>query len=120
MSFEDQAGYVRAKLVCGACGRVLDRLFCDPADPVAISSWATSPAPTHGPASSLPSVRVEKPSVHRSHYSLREYHPGPRSKAGQQRYECHRRCGAVYVIRLEQLTTAVLAGRPQIIAGVDV
>jgi hypothetical protein len=118
-----QTRYFRSVLVCGVCGRVLDRLFLGGSDhPVAISRWGVSPVPTGpGTAGAMP---PSKPSVQRHglHW-FREHHPaeqGKRGRAGRIRYVCHPRCGADYSLRLERLTAAMQAGKTCIVAGVDV
>jgi hypothetical protein len=122
-----QTRYFRSALVCGICGRILDRLFLGGSDdPVAISRWGTTQRPLSEP--SFPNqgrpLPPSKPSVRR--YGLRwfaEHHPkeqGKRGRIGRVRYVCHPRCGADYSLRLERLTAAMQAGTTRIVAGVDI
>src|SRR5687768_1903187 len=121
MSSSSQGTRPRAKLICGVCGRVLDRLFLG--DGVAISRWGTTPLSqtAQGPGKPLP---PSKPSVRRQGLTwLLDHHPESEmttGKAGRVRYTCHPRCGADYPLRLERITAAMEAGKTRIVAGVDV
>ncbi len=113
------------RLVCGTCGRVLDKISNlwrrDDRLPIATGEWASSPT---GPAQRGIDGRVtrQKPSIGRRSAA------GPPDARGwraglRQKYDCHKRCGASYSFRTERLTVAYLEalehGRNRITAGVD-
>jgi len=105
-------------MVCGVCGRLLDRLgwFLD-------TSWVVSLWPQRVDADGT-IHDAGKPSISRSAASMYAI-TADLPMMGTLRYECHRRCGrpgrrTVYVVRAERLQAAMLAGKARIVAGVDV
>lgn len=133
MSFEEQPP-VRAKLECWKCGRVLDQLEVDPADPhhdarsvrpanprrdrLVIDDERTGQVvATITAAGTVIDVRP-RPRLERDAGRGFEYRPG----LYLQRYRC--RCGADWQFKSDRLGAAILAaaaaGRRRIVAGVDV
>jgi hypothetical protein len=113
------AEQLRAKVVCGVCGRLLDRLRYSSGASRPYSQWVVAtyqPTPDGG---FVDTREIPKPSNVRAGTMIYAVHRGiPR--VGQLRYECHRRCGAVHVLRLERVTAAMQAGKTRIVAGVDI
>ena len=110
MSSPQQRAEIRAKLVCGVCGRLLDRLIYYVGNSRPLSQRIGEDGLT---------ANGWKPSIGRSNTAIYAIH-GDVPRTGQQRYKCHRRCGAVHVLRVERLTTAMLSGRNPIRAGIDI
>lgn len=118
-------------MVCGRpdCGRVLDELRprSDGANPEVGSEWGPEFESVWGANGGLRLdwPRVAKPGQRREAFSRQPHWEMPHH-GGQYRlrYECHSRCGAVYVIRSERLDQAyrdaLASGRERIVAGVDV